>query len=164
MLPHVKWNTSYIIIDTSPTWHITIIGPVHHFGQHSPPANNQYVYKLMRYMSVVRKIGAGEGIRTLDPNLGKVVLYHWATPASHPPNQVRCGYCEPLGAGIIQALRPCKRQITQSSRVGRGFFIRTPPAGSANPRDHKFLGCSQRVFQAVGNKDLLGCFKIGMHR
>ncbi len=22
------------------------------------------------------KIGAGEGIRTLDPNLGKVVLYH----------------------------------------------------------------------------------------
>ncbi len=22
-----------------------------------------------------RKIGAGEGIRTLDPNLGKVVLY-----------------------------------------------------------------------------------------
>jgi hypothetical protein len=30
----------------------------------------------MRYMFVVRKIGAGEGIRTLDPNLGKVVLYH----------------------------------------------------------------------------------------
>ena len=25
--------------------------------------------------------GAGEGIRTLDPNLGKVVLYPWATPA-----------------------------------------------------------------------------------
>ena len=23
--------------------------------------------------------GAGEGIRTLDPNLGKVVLYPWAT-------------------------------------------------------------------------------------
>ena len=23
----------------------------------------------------IRKIGAGEGIRTLDPNLGKVVLY-----------------------------------------------------------------------------------------
>ena len=23
-----------------------------------------------------RKSGAGEGIRTLDPNLGKVVLYH----------------------------------------------------------------------------------------
>ena len=30
----------------------------------------------MRYMSSVKKIGAGEGIRTLDPNLGKVVLYH----------------------------------------------------------------------------------------
>ena len=26
--------------------------------------------------------GAGEGIRTLDSNLGKVVLYPWATPAS----------------------------------------------------------------------------------
>ena len=23
-----------------------------------------------------RKFGAGEGVRTLDPNLGKVVLYH----------------------------------------------------------------------------------------
>ena len=33
--------------------------------------------------SLYWKIGAGEGIRTLDPNLGKVVLYHWATPASH---------------------------------------------------------------------------------
>ena len=58
------------------------------------------------------RIGAGEGIRTLDPNLGKVVLYHGATPASHPSNQVGCGYREPLKAGIIQALRPCKRQIT----------------------------------------------------
>ena len=38
--------------------------------------SNQYVYKSMRYVSVDRKIGAGEGIRTLDPNLGKVVLYH----------------------------------------------------------------------------------------
>ena len=26
--------------------------------------------------------GAGEEIRTLDPNLGKVMLYPWATPAS----------------------------------------------------------------------------------
>jgi hypothetical protein len=24
---------------------------------------------------LIREIGAGEGIRTLDPNLGKVVLY-----------------------------------------------------------------------------------------
>ena len=42
----------------------------------SPTASNRYVYKTMRYMSVDRTIGAGEGIRTLDPNLGKVVLYH----------------------------------------------------------------------------------------
>ena len=27
------------------------------------------------------KYGAGEGIRTLDLNLGKVALYHWVTPA-----------------------------------------------------------------------------------
>jgi hypothetical protein len=26
-------------------------------------------------LSFLREIGAGEGIRTLDPNLGKVVLY-----------------------------------------------------------------------------------------
>jgi hypothetical protein len=30
----------------------------------------------------LKKSGAGEGIRTLDPNLGKVVLYPGATPAS----------------------------------------------------------------------------------
>ena len=76
MLPHIICNTSYIIIDTGPACHITIIGPVHHFEHHSPSANNQYVYKSMRYMSVDRRFGAGEGIRTLDPNLGKVVLYH----------------------------------------------------------------------------------------
>ena len=32
-----------------------------------------YCFKLLIF-SV--KTGAGEGIRTLDPNLGKVVLYH----------------------------------------------------------------------------------------
>jgi uncharacterized protein (DUF1778 family)/GNAT superfamily N-acetyltransferase len=32
-----------------------------------------------------KNLGAGEGIRTLDPDLGKVVLYHWATPASERP-------------------------------------------------------------------------------
>ena len=71
MLPHIIWDTSCVVIDTSPTRHVTGIGFVHHFGHHSPPANNQYVYKSVRYMFVVRKIGAGEGIRTLDPNLGK---------------------------------------------------------------------------------------------
>ena len=31
----------------------------------------------LRHLPVVSgEIGAGEGIRTLDPNLGKVVLYH----------------------------------------------------------------------------------------
>ena len=66
----------YVVFDVNLTRHVTNIGPVHHFGHHSPPANNQYVYKSVRYMFVVRKFGAGEGIRTLDPNLGKVVLYH----------------------------------------------------------------------------------------
>ena len=71
MLPHIIWDTSCVVIDTSPARHVTDI----RFANHSPPANNQYVYKSMRCMSVERRIGAGEGIRTLDPNLGKVVLY-----------------------------------------------------------------------------------------
>ncbi len=29
------------------------------------------------------EIGAGKEIRTPDPNLGKVMLYHWAIPASY---------------------------------------------------------------------------------
>jgi hypothetical protein len=29
-----------------------------------------------QYFATSRKSGAGEGIRTLDPDLGKVVLYH----------------------------------------------------------------------------------------
>ena len=33
--------------------------------------------RLPPHISIIkRKIGAGEEIRTLDPNLGKVVLYH----------------------------------------------------------------------------------------
>jgi hypothetical protein len=31
---------------------------------------------LVYMFDVLRKFGAGEEIRTLDPNLGKVVLYH----------------------------------------------------------------------------------------
>ena len=30
---------------------------------------------LSKSLILFRKFGAGEGIRTLDPNLGKVVLY-----------------------------------------------------------------------------------------
>ena len=30
---------------------------------------------------IILKDGAGEGNRTLDTELGKLVLYHWATPA-----------------------------------------------------------------------------------
>ena len=167
MLPHIICNTSYIIIDTGPACHITIIGPVHHFEHHSPSANNQYVYKSMRYMSVVKRFGAGEGIRTLDPNLGKVVLYHWATPAPYPPKQAGSGYHEPLPSCIIQASRPCKRQITRSSRGFMGFLYVCNGAdvsGKQKLWKNRSLGCGQRVFQAVGNVFLLGCFKIGMHR
>ena len=32
--------------------------------------------RLLSALISLREIGAGEGIRTLDPNLGKVVLYH----------------------------------------------------------------------------------------
>jgi hypothetical protein len=31
--------------------------------------------ELMQLIKIPSEIGAGEGIRTLDPNLGKVVLY-----------------------------------------------------------------------------------------
>jgi hypothetical protein len=33
-------------------------------------------YFVALYLIFLIKIGAGEGVRTLDPNLGKVVLYH----------------------------------------------------------------------------------------
>jgi hypothetical protein len=33
-------------------------------------------WAALRITMLVGKFGAGEGIRTLDPNLGKVVLYH----------------------------------------------------------------------------------------
>ena len=29
----------------------------------------------LKYLTLLKRNGAGEGIRTLDPNLGKVVLY-----------------------------------------------------------------------------------------
>ena len=37
------------------------------WGEETPHQNNFVMFL---------KSGAGEGIRTLDPNLGKVVLYH----------------------------------------------------------------------------------------
>ncbi len=32
-------------------------------------------HQVRKYLLFLKKTGAGEGIRTLDPNLGKVVLY-----------------------------------------------------------------------------------------
>ena len=32
-------------------------------------------WKMSQSPDIIKKTGAGEGIRTLDPNLGKVVLY-----------------------------------------------------------------------------------------
>ena len=53
------------------------------------------------------KIGAGEEIRTLDIDLGKVALYHWATPATLFP------------------VRPCVRSVF-AIRIesGQEFFKR----------------------------------------
>jgi hypothetical protein len=42
--------------------------PYHH-NKKPPEGGSLYLSEI------VREIGAGEGIRTLDPNLGKVVLY-----------------------------------------------------------------------------------------
>ena len=36
-----------------------------------------------KLLNCLNKFGAGEAIRTPDPNLGKVMLYPWATPAHH---------------------------------------------------------------------------------
>jgi hypothetical protein len=41
-----------------------------------PPGKQKFRgLRLRRCLNTLRKIGAGEGIRTLDPDLGKVVLY-----------------------------------------------------------------------------------------
>jgi hypothetical protein len=40
------------------------------------PAIMMAVILAMLHIKNDRKIGAGDGIRTHDPNLGKVVLYH----------------------------------------------------------------------------------------
>ena len=45
MLPHIVWDTPCIVIDASPTRHVTCIKFVHHFGHHSPPVNTSIVYK-----------------------------------------------------------------------------------------------------------------------
>ena len=64
-------------------------------GQDSHSKDGGYVADMSsRYRSelqIIKKpvkidwlflVGAGEAIRTPDPNLGKVMLYPWATPAS----------------------------------------------------------------------------------
>ncbi len=41
----------------------------------SPCKQKQPLKTALNRLILLKKIGAGEGIRTLDPNLGKVVLY-----------------------------------------------------------------------------------------
>jgi hypothetical protein len=44
----------------------------------APAANDKAASRRLRQVSfaISKNPGAGEGIRTLDPDLGKVVLYH----------------------------------------------------------------------------------------
>src|ERR1700693_171745 len=42
--------------------------------ENEKPADTQRAF--VKLCQIERKSGAGEGIRTLDPDLGKVVLYH----------------------------------------------------------------------------------------
>jgi hypothetical protein len=39
------------------------------------PTKNRPLTEVPYFIDLSLKFGAGEGIRTLDPNLGKVVLY-----------------------------------------------------------------------------------------
>jgi hypothetical protein len=45
-------------------WLIEVVGPAHAGADPARGAKTDLIF------------GAGEGVRTLDPNLGKVVLYH----------------------------------------------------------------------------------------
>ena len=44
-------------------------------GHHAENDNGHLSAAVSQHTDILEKPGAGEGIRTLDPNLGKVVLY-----------------------------------------------------------------------------------------
>jgi hypothetical protein len=61
----------------------------------------------------LRKFGAGEGIRTLDPNLGKVVLGRHGYANRSPPRIVHLGslHCTSRRPGAAPPSRTCRRLV-----------------------------------------------------
>ena len=65
----------------SRTWTGTVLLP----GDFKSPASTNFAIRAYNFLPLyyvsIKLNGAGDEVRTRDPNLGKVVLYHWATPA-----------------------------------------------------------------------------------
>ena len=60
------------------TWTGTVLLP----GDFKSPASTDFATRALGvYQQFIILNGAGNEVRTRDPNLGKVVLYHWAIPA-----------------------------------------------------------------------------------
>lgn len=60
------------------TWTGTVLLP----GDFKSPASTDFATRALGvYQQFIISNGAGNEVRTRDPNLGKVVLYHWAIPA-----------------------------------------------------------------------------------
>jgi hypothetical protein len=51
-------------------------GELDHIGDQKTARPPEGGLSSIREVAIERKSGAGEGARTLDPDLGKVVLYH----------------------------------------------------------------------------------------
>ena len=65
---------------------------------------------------MLENIGAGEGIRTLDPNLGKVVLYTRGCVAARDRSGRKAEWTESL------ADHPIARPIERTGHVHRATF------------------------------------------
>lgn len=55
-------------------------GPTFTYGS-DPIKGGRSLFPKEEFVEVCKKTGAGKGIWTLDPRLGKAMLYHWAIPA-----------------------------------------------------------------------------------
>jgi hypothetical protein len=68
-------DTPHEIINPIAQIHVRFRYFVHQFGHHSFPFREVSAGTSMSYPGKIRKIGAGDEIRTHDFNLGKVALY-----------------------------------------------------------------------------------------
>ena len=68
------------------------------------------------------KLERVKGFEPSTPTLARLCSTTELHPRRIYQNRMGCSNREPLEAGIIQALRPCKRQITQLSGDVRGLL------------------------------------------